>query len=593
MNKSPWQHRSFVGICIFHVLMLSWELNRDGFTSEEVAHLPSGLFHWERGEFSLFNVNPPLVRMIATLPVIAFGYTADWSSYVDNIYDRPERALSVEILKQNGIRSYRLLTLSRISCIPFDLLGLWICWRWAGELFGSRAAIFAAVFWCFSPNIIGNGHLITPDVPAASIGIAAFYLFRNWLRIPTWRQAVICGLVFGQAQATKTSWIILFVMWPALWILWRLLSKEYSSGATHFREAKQLGLMLILGIWSLNVWYGFAGTLTPLGEFNFLSRTLAGPQSFAQTGVAGNRFKGSWLGYVPVPFPKDYIQGIDRQRLHFEQPDRSYLNGRWRKKGWWYYYVYAVLVKEPVGFLILGGISVSLMVAQRFRASIKDEMLLVIPFVLLVVFISSQVGFNRHLRYILPSYPFAIVLFARVGRVFTQAGLILPIAVSACAVWAIVSSICACPHSLGYFNEFAGGPLNGRFHLNSSNTDCGQDLLYLKRWIDSHPEAHPLHLAWDAPHVQPSLAEVELPTATHLPSAGWHAVSVNRLPPQRNEFTFLSKFSPVAWAGYSIAIYHLTFDDCVKLESKDSKSDAAQIQKIPENLKRRQSDESR
>lgn len=41
------------------------------------------------------------------------------------------------------------------------------------------------------------------------------------------------------------------------------------------------------------------------------------------------------------------------------------------------------------------------------------------------------------------------------------------------------------PHQLAYFNEVAGGPENGHKHLLHSNLDWGQDLLYVKDWLDA------------------------------------------------------------------------------------------------------------
>jgi hypothetical protein len=56
----------------------------------------------------------------------------------------------------------------------------------------------------------------------------------------------------------------------------------------------------------------------------------------------------------------------------------------------------------------------------------------------------------------------------------------------------------AFPHSLSYFNESIGGPLNGPKHLLGSNVDWGQDLRYLKWWRDRQRDGLPLHLAYFA-----------------------------------------------------------------------------------------------
>ncbi|MCI0739270.1 MAG: hypothetical protein L0Y72_09525 [Gemmataceae bacterium] len=70
------------------------------------------------------------------------------------------------------------------------------------------------------------------------------------------------------------------------------------------------------------------------------------------------------------------------------------------------------------------------------------------------------------------------------------------ILVAGCLCWAIGSSLYYYPHSLSYFNEIAGGPENGAEHLVDSNLDWGQDLFFLKKWYDAHPEARPFYLIY-------------------------------------------------------------------------------------------------
>ena len=128
------------------------------------------------------------------------------------------------------------------------------------------------------------------------------------------------------------------------------------------------------------------------------------------------------------------------------------------------------------------------------------------------------------------------------------------------------------PHSLSYFNEFTGGPTVGHWHLINSNVDWGQDLFHLKKWLDAHPEANPVHLAYFGT-IDPLLAGIDysLPPLDR-PQPGWHAVSVQLLRiPDRAVFNghggqqhvsaarydYFWKLTPVARAGYSIYIYHV------------------------------------
>src|SRR5258708_33014813 len=68
--------------------------------------------------------------------------------------------------------------------------------------------------------------------------------------------------------------------------------------------------------------------------------------------------------------------------------------------------------------------------------------------------------------------------------------------IGGCSGWGGAGSVAIHPHSLSYFNEAAGGPKNGHFPLIDRNIDWGQDLTYLKQWIQDHPEAGPIQLAY-------------------------------------------------------------------------------------------------
>jgi len=552
---------------IIHFLLLAYCAHQDSFTFDEVAHLPSGLFHWEQGRFGMFRVNPPLVRLVATLPLMWVGYQSDWSSYSDDIAVRPEWAVSFRFLELNGVRSFWLLTVARMACLPFSLLGMWICWRWAGELFGNRAAILAATIWCFSPNILGHGHLISPDVASASIGIAAFYSFRHWLLSPNWSKALLAGFVFGQAQSARTSWIPLFGMWPLLWLILRKRARCQQDRSV-WAEGAQMAIIVLLGIWSVNAWYGFEGTLTPLGDYQFLSKSLGGGGPEYHGEMSRNRFRATWLGRLPVPLPREYVQGIDRQRYHFESIDQSYLRGEWRDRGWWYYYIYAAFIKEPCGYWMVAGIALVLGLASSdCRASWREEVFLLFPLITMLVFISSQQGFNRHLRYILPVFPFAIILASRaalsVGRGDWRVTAVVLLSIG----WGALSSLSIYPHSLGYFNEVAGGPQCGHRHLLGSNVDWGQDLLYFKSWLEAHPEASPLRMTLYNEPVVTALAGIAVPNLLPEPTPGWHAISVNNLHLQDGRYAYFLKTTPVAMAGYSIFIYQLSSEDCLSIKA--------------------------
>ena len=480
-----------ITLLAIHAGLLAYSATTHSPTMNEPGHLVAGLSYWEFGRFEVYRVNPPLTRLIAALPVMAAGYEADWSSFYEGPGARPEFTLGSGFIAANGERSIWLFTIARWACIPISLIGGIFCFLWARELYGMIAGLAALVLWCFSPNILAHAELITPDAAATAFGIGAGYMFWRWLKVPTWERAACAGLLLGLAELSKMSWLFLFGLWPLLWMFWRLTSGQQGrwSWPAWRKQGVQLGAVLLGGLYLLNLGYLFDGSFTQLKDFPFVSETLAGPDN---AGEGGNRFVGTWLGEVPIPVPKQYLLGLDVQKRDFEDFDpSSYLRGTWKDGGWWYYYLYGCLVKVPHGtqllFLLACGLSIYAIRADYWR----DEIILLAPAISLFVLVSSQLEFNAHFRYVLPSIGLALVLLAKpiwyfAGRVPTARWVtpLVPLALLGFS-GTVVSSMTVYPHNLAYFNEGAGGSKNGWKHMLGSNFDWGQDLYFVRLWANS------------------------------------------------------------------------------------------------------------
>ena len=112
-------------------------------TMNEPGHLVAGISHWRFGRFELYRVNPPLVRMVAALPVLAVGADTDCSNFYESPGARPVFPIGEKFVTANGERSFWLFTIARWACIPFSLLGGYMCYRWASELYGDMAGLLA------------------------------------------------------------------------------------------------------------------------------------------------------------------------------------------------------------------------------------------------------------------------------------------------------------------------------------------------------------------------------------------------------------------------------------------------------------------
>lgn len=596
-----------------HACLLAWGAYVHSPTFDETGYLPAGICHWKHGRFALGNVNPPLVRLIAALPVMAAGTNFDWDRA--SIDEGNFFGLGREFIAANGERAMWLYTLGRWACIPFSLVGGWVAWRWASELYGKRAGLLALVLWCVCPNVLGHGQLLTPDVAAAGLGLAAAWRFWHWLRAESWDESLLAGLVLGLAELARPTWIILFVLWPAIWLVRvvarfvvqrsRHVSEPSVRAASGWRSLSQLAVLIFVAVNVLNLGYGFEGSFTRLGEFNFYSRLLTGVHG-AQL---GNRFAGTIWGHVPVPLPAEYVQGLDRSRSYLEFGMRSYLRGTWKDRGWWYYYLYGLAIKVPLGTWLLGLAATLVWVRALWRggrgsdvpalepASIASSSrqaagwlaaaVLVAPAVALLGLVSSQTGYNHHVRYAMPVLGFGFVWAARIAetlpetvtsalawRRYVRAYIVIGL-----AAWAAASSLWHYPHSMSYFNELVGGPAHGAHHLLDSNIDWGQDLLFLRRWLQQHPEAKPLRLAFFG-NFDPRVVGIEFSNPPfgegsgpgYRPPPGWYAVSVNFIfgyshsmadgqggwtYVPRGAYVYFLKLRPVARCGWSIYVYHV------------------------------------
>ena len=324
---------------------------------------------------------------------------------------------------------------------------------------------------------------------------------------------------------------------------------------------KQLATILLIGIYMINMGYAFDGTFRQLKDYKFISHTLTGRDidDKSHSVAIGNRFADSWLGYMPVPLPGEFVQGIDTQKLDFERGIESYLQGKYSQHGWWYYYAYTILIKEPLGTLLLGVlVIIATICLTQYNATLRDEMVVILPGLVLFIFVSSQDGFSIHPRYIIPALPFAYIWISKLGQSFTKKQYVLSIMTTVLLIWVVGSSLYHFPHSMSYFNELIGGPKNGPKHLLGSNIDWGQNSYFLQKWYHKHPEARPIKIVYSSTESLDRLGIKDNQQPPNEPEPGWFALGVNELYSSSKQYEYFKRFKPADMIGYSIYIYHIT-----------------------------------
>ena len=216
---------------------------------------------------------------------------------------------------------------------------------------------------------------------------------------------------------------------------------------------------------------------------------------FAETLGGKKPFVGGTLSRVPSPLPPEMLRGMDVQQLDFEGCQQSYMRGVTRSSGWPYYYLYALVVKMTIGAVIACVIGLFVALLEARRKCLVDSAVVLIPVIAILGVVSLKHTFTNHARYVLPCLPYLILCASQLAEPLW----VLPTRVTRCCLAVLIASSTLSaaanyPHWLGYFNEAAGGPSRGWWHLEDSNVDWGQDFILLREWIDRNCEAKPIYV---------------------------------------------------------------------------------------------------
>ena len=579
--------------------------------TDEIAHFAAGLGHWRYGDFELYNVNPPLPRLVGTLPV----YLAlSWDEKMDKSYDvagtthdsngllvpqRKEFTIGGWLLKQIGAPFFTWMTVARCASIPFSCLGAWVCFAWATELYGQRAGFAALILWCTSPFVLAFGGGLTPDVPSGACGALAMYRFWKWTQNPTWYEVYFAGLAIGIAELTKSTWLLLH---PMLFGIGIVLCLTGSQRTPRFLQCLS---QLFLGWIALLAGYGFTDQLQPLGKFEFTTPSLQ-IREVSDSGelqkVVSNRFRGTCLASIPVPLPTELVKGLDTQESAMaSQSIVGYLFGEIKKGGWWYYYFVVLAIKCTIGGLVLFAVSVigrlfCRSTSKSIGSSSLDWLLLLGPTILFLGLLSYHTGLNRHARYMFQFLPLCMI-WASQAVTFFPTKRILRFTMTGSLGWGAISSLLCFPHSLAYFNEFIGGPARGHRYLSGTNIDWGHNVFYLREEVKRRNWTSFGSSLWVSYDLKLAGFKSEITKIPRLPKQGPEAVgqlspTFPVLIPGRyavsacivqgtiafpadpisddplyNGYTYFQEFVPIGYIGHSIWLYELSEDDILRSKS--------------------------
>lgn len=471
------------------IVILAFELwfsiRRESQTFDESAHMYSGLEYWARADFGVNPEHPPLVKLLASLPLLSLGLKLPPPP---DVFFRFASAMGgIELLYSNGQDADRLLFRSRVAASLLTLALALLIFLAAREMFGPGAALLALLIFAFEPNILANGALVTTDIGASCGMFAAVYTLYRYAKRPTIPRLLICGIATGFALAIKHSSLLLF---PLIGLL--AISEVVLQHATTPGLAAQVPLTRQMGRW--------AGAFVVIGVIAVtLLWSFYGFHYRARPGNAGinpplavylQSFEHPWEARVTLSLsrshllPEAYVYGLADIENVTQQGRSAYLLGKLYPTGRWFYFPMAFLIKCTLGFLLL---LLLLAFAKNIRAVEMRREVLFLALPALVYFaISMTSRLDIGLRHILPIFPFLIVLAAGGAWGLIHQSRRWAYVIAVLLIFHAASSLHAFPYYLSYSNEIWGGPNNTYKSLGDANAGWGSGLKALHGYIADH-----------------------------------------------------------------------------------------------------------
>ena len=450
------------------------EMRRETCSSDEVVHLPAGYTYLVKQDFRLNPEHPPLIKELCALPLLWLHPKVDFNN---PNWTKPRQAsFGYDFLYSNN--ADQLLFWGRLPVVLLAVLLGFFVFRWAQQLYGNTAGIFALGLYAFSPNIITHAHLVTTDLGLAAFTTITFYFLWRYLRKEKKRNLIWAGLAMGAALASKFSAAALFPV--ALFLLLMFHQREASAADSRKdlsrREKRKRGLKAKPSDWKRQ-----KRKTGPVRNFfrelfSFDRRKLIEIGVFV--GIAAVFVQLTYIGSLN---PWLYFHGMKQVDANHNPLVPGYLHGSLKAGGCWYYFIVAFLVKASAPLMLLIAARFFLLF-KNWKSDWRDATFMVLPSVILFWAISAMAD-PLGVRYVLPVFPLMMIFSSGIFKMIPAkklgyAGLWCLLA------WHIVSSVRSFPYSMSYFSDFVGGPSHGRYWLDDSNVDWGQNLKRLKTFLD-------------------------------------------------------------------------------------------------------------
>lgn len=420
---------AYLGFALLFSIQVVPNLSWNSLTNDEAFEITNGYYYLTQGDVAAEQEHVPLAGALEALPLLFLHLQTQ--PFQGDSFDRSH--LFMFVWNQE-----RLLTVTFWARTVDWLFGLAI-----GFLIfqiARREPVWAAaclILWAFNPTLLAMAGLAKTDIPATFFFFLAVWLYERKENLGP-RAGFWIGVAVGAAVTAKLSCIVLI----PVFLLFEILE------AVHLKKffGKRFKNTFVNGTWILSgilIWIGIL----------YLPGSLFLPDHQWPWAYLGEKFM-DLTAFSQRPYPV-FFWGQPSLQNH------------------WIYYPVTFVLKSPLPFVLLLGAGVFISIRKKITVPIL-WWLTVVVFGMSILPVS-----NQGIRYLLPAFPFLILIAGKAAAWFWAQGQkknrgYLKFLAGGFLIWQIASVLVNFPQDLSYFNDLV--PSDKKlFLLADSNLDWSQD----------------------------------------------------------------------------------------------------------------------
>lgn len=419
-----WQVFFFVGLLVTFFALSFLSAKRESLTYDEIVDKEEGWSALVPHTFSVDPYNPPLIKELTVAPFL----------------------LGLQNFIQSPLPLDQALP-GRIAAIFLGLALLSSVFFVTKNRFGVQPATFALFLLVFEPNILGNSHYLTLDVGFTLFFFLSYVSFLKALECSSLKNAVTSGIFLGLALGSKISGLT-YLLLSGVFLCW-----------TKRSVSKYLPFVFAISLFVLWAVYFFQSDVIVVkhDDPNRVSSML-----IAYANIHGIRPLSGVIENLQnqkVPLGT-YISVVKNNVIRSRQTGNTVP---------WYSMIQNVFLKTPMPLILF------------FVLGLRKKTLIFILPVIAVLVVSSVSRMSPWVRYVLPMYPFVLLIASNSLKEFK--GIYRNVIFIILVVWYAIGTTNQFPHFISYANELAGSREKRFEKFVDSNIDWGQSLPDLAAYV--------------------------------------------------------------------------------------------------------------